>query len=52
MPIVGRYMRKVMFVDDEPNILDVASRGLETIGIEVHAFATPMKTLSNFRPHY
>lgn len=45
-------MLKVMLVDDEPNILDVVSRGLETFGIEAHAFATPMKTVSNFRPHY
>lgn len=45
-------MRKVMLVDDEPNILDVVSRGLETFSIEVHAFATPMKTLSHFKPHF
>lgn len=49
---VDQYMHKVMLVDDEPDILDVVSRGLEMFGIEVHAFNTPIKALSHFRPGY
>lgn len=49
---VEQHMHKVMLVDDEPDILDVVSRGLEMFGIEVHAFNTPIKALSHFRPDY
>jgi DNA-binding response OmpR family regulator len=52
MIIAGHFMRRVMLIDDEPDILHVVSRGLERFGIEVQAFATSMSALSYFKPNY
>lgn len=38
----------MMLVDDEPDILSVAKRGLEQRGYEVNAFTDPVEALESF----
>jgi DNA-binding response OmpR family regulator len=46
------HKHRIMFVDDEIDILDVVARGLESFGFEVYAFSNPLKALSLFRLRY
>ena len=43
---------KVLLVDDEADILDFATKGLESNGFKVDAFRVPLGALSYFRPRY
>jgi CheY-like chemotaxis protein len=44
--------RKLLLIDDEPDILYVMKRGLESHGFQVDAFNDPRKALEHFRPNY
>ena len=41
--------RKILIVDDEPDIASSLKMGLEYNGFEVHAFNDPVEALSNFK---
>jgi DNA-binding response OmpR family regulator len=45
-------MKKLMIVDDEPDITAVLKRGLEQNGFTVDAFNDPQQALSKFKPGY
>jgi DNA-binding response OmpR family regulator len=45
-------MRKVVIVDDEPDITTVLKRGLEQNGFAVDAFNDPQAALDSFKPDY
>lgn len=43
-------MRKILVVDDEPDITTSVKNGLERKGFEVHTRNDPLKALENFKP--
>jgi two-component system, OmpR family, response regulator ChvI len=45
-------MKKVVIVDDEPDITTVLKRGLEPNGFAVDAFNDPQVALNSFKPDY
>jgi two-component system, OmpR family, response regulator ChvI len=46
----NKTKKRVLIVDDDPDILTVYKKGLEDYGLfEVETFADPEETLSNFR---
>ena len=46
----NKMKKRVLIVDDDPDILAVYKQGLEDYGLfEVETFADPEETLSNFR---
>jgi two-component system, OmpR family, response regulator ChvI len=42
--------KKILIVDDEPDITLTLGKGLEQGGYDVHAFNDPLVALSNFKP--
>lgn len=46
----GRTLRRILIVDDEPDITTVFKRGLELSGFEVDAYNDPLETLKAFTP--
>ncbi len=44
--------KRILIVDDEPDIVFVLKRGLATRGFVVEGFADPREALSQFRPNY
>ena len=42
--------KKILFVDDEPDIIWLSKTVLEHNGFEVQAFESPMSVLENFKP--
>lgn len=46
----GRALRKILLVDDEPDIIAVFKRGLELSGFEVDAYNDPLEALEAFKP--
>lgn len=42
--------KKILIVDDEPDITLTLGKGLEQGGYEVHVFNDPLVALSNFKP--
>jgi CheY-like chemotaxis protein len=45
--------KRILIVDDEPNVTFTLKKGLENNGIfEVDAFNDPLEALSNFKPDY
>lgn len=42
--------KKILFVDDEPDIIWLSKTVLERNGFEVQAFESPMSVLENFKP--
>ena len=42
--------KKILFVDDEPDITWLSKTVLEHNGFEVQAFESPMSVLENFKP--
>jgi DNA-binding response OmpR family regulator len=42
--------KKILFVDDEPDITWLSKTVLERNGFEVQAFESPMSVLENFKP--
>lgn len=45
-------MARIMVVDDEPDILVVFKKALETSGFAVDAFTKPEEALSHFKPDF
>ncbi len=43
------WLTRILFVDDEPDILKAISRGLTSKGIDVDAYDNPMDALKDFR---
>ena len=43
-------MKKILVVDDEPDISSSIKRGLERNGFQVDAYTDPEKALSEFKP--
>lgn len=43
-------MKKILVVDDEPDITTSVKNGLERKGFEVHTHNDPLKALENFKP--
>ena len=49
----NKTKKRVLIVDDDPDILITYKKGLEDSGLfEVETFADPEETLSNFRVDY
>ncbi len=44
-------MKKILVVDDEPDITSSIKTGLEKKGFEVHTYNEPLKALSEFKPN-
>lgn len=44
--------KKILIVDDEPDVTLTYKIGLEKEGIEVYTYNDPMKALSDFRPNF
>ncbi len=44
------WLTKILFVDDEHDILKAISRGLTSKGIDVDTYDNPIDALKNFRP--
>jgi DNA-binding response OmpR family regulator len=44
--------KKVLLVDDEPDITTLLQSGLQVHGFSVEAFNDPKKALSQFKPNY
>jgi two-component system, OmpR family, response regulator ChvI len=42
--------KKILIVDDEPDITLTLAKGLEQRGYDVHVFNDPLVALSNFKP--
>jgi DNA-binding response OmpR family regulator len=42
--------KKILFVDDDPDITWLSKTGLERNGFEVQTFETPISALENFKP--
>jgi DNA-binding NtrC family response regulator len=42
--------KKILFVDDEPDITWLSKTALERNGFEVQTFESPMSALENFKP--
>ena len=42
--------KKILIVDDEPDITFTLKKGLEQGGYDVHVFNDPLVALSNFKP--
>jgi two-component system, OmpR family, response regulator ChvI len=42
--------KKILIVDDEPDITLTLAKGLEQGGYDVHVFNDPLVALSNFKP--
>ena len=50
---VYNYQRRILVVDDEPDITFTLKKGLENSGMfEVDVFNDPQEALSNFKPNY
>lgn len=48
-----RNMKKILLVDDEPDILVILEKGLEREGgYEVDSYDDPAEALLNFKPHH
>jgi DNA-binding response OmpR family regulator len=47
----GPNKHRILLVDDEPDIVEVLKRGLETKGFQVDAFSYPQKALDSFKPN-
>jgi DNA-binding response OmpR family regulator len=45
-------LRKLMLVDDEPDIAEVLTLGLRRKGFDVEAFVDPVVALANFKANY
>ncbi len=45
-----RRIRKILFVDDEPDIVYLINRVLEAKGFEVDSYTDPTLALANFNP--
>ena len=43
-------MKKILVVDDEPDITSSIKNGLQKKGFEVHTYNEPQKALSEFKP--
>lgn len=43
-------LKRILVVDDEPDITTSIKTGLEKKGFEVHAYNEPLKALSDFKP--
>jgi DNA-binding NtrC family response regulator len=43
---------RLLVVDDEPELVDMLSKGLSYYGFEVDAFDDPQVVLSRFKPNY
>jgi DNA-binding response OmpR family regulator len=41
---------RILLVDDEPDIIHVLKRGLETNGFQVEGYCSPQKALDSFKP--
>ncbi len=50
IPSSSCYSYRILFVDDEPDIITTIKKGLEDNGFVVDAFAEPLEALSAFRP--
>jgi DNA-binding NtrC family response regulator len=46
----NKKKKKILFVDDEPDITWLSKTVLERNGFEVQAFESPMSVLENFKP--
>jgi two-component system, OmpR family, response regulator ChvI len=46
----GLSPKKILIVDDEPDITLTLGKGLEQGGYDVHVFNDPLVALSNFKP--
>jgi response regulator RpfG family c-di-GMP phosphodiesterase len=44
--------KKLLLIDDEPDIVYVMKRGLELHGFQIDAFNDPGKALEHFKPNY
>jgi CheY-like chemotaxis protein len=44
--------KKLLLIDDEPDIIYVMKRGLELHGFQIDAFNDPRKALEHYRPNY
>jgi two-component system, OmpR family, response regulator ChvI len=42
--------KKILIVDDEPDITLTLGKGLEQVGYDVQVFNDPLVVLSNFKP--
>jgi DNA-binding NtrC family response regulator len=49
-PSKNNNKKKILFVDDEPDITWLSKTVLERNGFEVQAFESPMSVLENFKP--
>lgn len=47
----NKAMKKILVVDDEPDITSSIKTGLEKKGFEVHAYNEPLRALSDFTPN-
>jgi len=45
-------LKRVLLVDDEPDIVSVLKQGLKLKGFEVDGFTDPQKALEKFQPGY
>ena len=46
------HHKKLLLIDDEPDIVSVFKQGLENAGYEVDSFTEPRSALENFKPNY
>lgn len=44
--------KKILFVDDEPDLTFVFKEGLEYAGLSVDVFNNSVDTLKDFKPHF
>ena len=44
--------KKILIVDDEPDITLTLRKGLELSGYDVHSFNDPLVALSNYKPDF
>ena len=50
--MINRLSRRILVVDDEPDINTALEKALEQYGFKVDSYECPLIALENFKPHY
>jgi DNA-binding response OmpR family regulator len=50
--LIDRLSRRILVVDDEPDINTTLEKALEQNGFKVDSYECPLVALENFKPHY
>jgi two-component system, OmpR family, response regulator ChvI len=50
--LINRLSRRILVVDDEPDINTTLGKALEQNGFKVDSYASPLVALDKFKPHY